>query len=344
MDTSMKKSLLNVIATKCRCRSGVAAGAGWVAAGLAALFLSFGAMAAGYPNKTIRLVVPFSPGGSTDTIGRLVAGQLSKQLGQPVIVENRPGGGTVIGMQTVLRADADGYTLLLGSVSTASASALHPKMGFEPDKVFTPVTILARGAYVLGVNPSFPAHSVKELIAYAKAHPGKVNFASAGVGSTTHLAAELFKDSAQINIVHVPYKGAGPAVIAVMSGQVPMLFGGITEMLPQIKAGKLRGLAVTSAKRSALAPNLPTMEEAGLPGYDVTGWYALLVRSETPKAVITTLYDATKKALHSPSVLEQLAHHGVEVGGDTPDVAAHFFKSEVTRWGTVIRKAGIKTD
>jgi tripartite-type tricarboxylate transporter receptor subunit TctC len=320
------------------------AGAGWLAAGLAALFLSFGAMAAGYPNKTIRLIVPFSPGGSTDTIGRLVAGELSKRLGQPVIVENRPGGGTVIGMQAVLRADADGYTMLLGSVSTASAPALHPKMGFNPGKVFTPVTIIARGAYVLGVNPALPVHSVKELIAYAKAHPGKLNFASAGVGSTTHLAGELFKDSAGINIVHVPYKGAGPAIIGVLSGQVPMMFGGITEMLPQIKAGKLRGLAVTSAKRSPLAPDLPTMEEAGLPGYEVTGWYALLVRAETPKAVIKTLYDAAAKVLQTPSVLQQLSHHGVEAGGDRPDAAAHFFQSEITRWGQVIRKAGIKVD
>jgi tripartite-type tricarboxylate transporter receptor subunit TctC len=306
--------------------------------------LAAGNALAGYPENPIRLIVPFAPGGAVDGVGRLTAENLSRQLGAQVVVDNRPGAGGVIGIGTVARADPDGYTALMGNIALTSAPALYKKLPFDPVKDFAGVIIVGSAPYVLAVTPDFPAHSVKELIDLAKAHPGKYNFSSAGTGSAIHLAGEMFKSMAHVDIIHVPFKGAGPAASALLGGQVQMMFGSLGEMMPLIQAGKVRALGVTSSRRDSYVPDLPTIQEAGVPGFEVTGWYGLFVPARTPASVIAILHDATAKALQTPQMQQQLNGYKLHaVGGSAAD-ADQQLKTETTEWAQVVRDANIQAN
>ena len=294
-----------------------------------------------FPNKPIRLIVPFAPGGGGDGAIRPLAPAMSSILGQQAVVDNRGGAGGIIGMEIAAKSPADGYTLLMSTVGFTALPGLYKKLPFDPVKDFTGVIVANSGIYILVVNPSLPLQSVKELITYAKANPGKLDYASAGSGSTIHLAGELFKSMAGVSMVHVPYKGAGPAIVDVIGGQVKTMFASALNALSLIKAGKLRALAVTSARRSALAPELPTISESGLPGFEVVGWYGLVAPAKTPKAIVQKLNAALNRALESPDLIERLHAVGLEPVGGTPEQATALIKSDVTRWTQVIRDARI---
>ena len=308
---------------------------------LAALSPAVPAQISSYPSRPIRLVVPFTAGGGVDSVARLIAQSLSGPLGQQVVIDNRGGAGGVIGMEIVARAAPDGYTLLMSHVGFTAMPGLYPKLPFDPVKDFDGVVVVATGIYVLVVNPAVPLKSVGEIITYAKANPGKLAFASGGTGTTIHLAGELFMRAAGIDLLHVPYKGAAPALTDVIAGQVQMMFGTATNTLPLAKAGKLRALAVTSAKRSALAPELPTVAENGLPGFDVVGWYGLAATAKTPKALVDKLNAESNRVIHSAELNERLRTQGLEPAGSTPEAASALIKTDVARWTKVIREAGI---
>ena len=308
---------------------------------LAALSPAVPAQISSYPSRPIRLVVPFAAGGGVDSVARLIAQSLAGPLGQQVVIDNRGGAGGVIGMEIVARAAPDGYTLLMSHVGFTAMPGLYPKLPFDPVKDFDGVVVAATGIYVLVVNPAVPLRSVGEIITYAKANPGKLAFASGGTATTIHLAGELFKRAAGIDLLHVPYKGAAPALTDVIAGQVQMMFGTATNTLPLAKAGKLRALAVTSAKRSALAPELPTVAENGLPGFDVVGWYGLAATAKTPKALVDKLNAESNRVIHSAELNERLRTQGLEPAGSTPEAASALIKTDVARWTKVIREAGI---
>jgi tripartite-type tricarboxylate transporter receptor subunit TctC len=311
---------------------------------LAFALLAFGASAAAadnYPTHPIRLIVPFAPGGALDTVARVLAPALSANLGQPVVVYNQGGAGGVIGMEAAAKATPDGYTLLLDHSGLAYMPGLHRTLPFDPVKSFEPVITAVSGIYVLAVNPSLPVKSVPELIKYAKANPGKLSYGSAGVGSSLHLAGEFFKREAGIDIVHVPYKGASHAVADLVGGQVQMMFGPATAILPLARAGKLRALAVTSTTPSKLAPDLPPVAHT-LPGFEVVGWYGLAAPAGTPKDVVAKLNADATKALKATELIEKFAKLGYEPIGDTPDQASARIKSEVAHWTRIIHDAGIK--
>ena len=297
---------------------------------------------AAYPERPIRLIVPFPPGGAVDAVGRLLANAFTPNLGQPVVIEDRGGAGGIIGMEAAAHAAPDGYTMMVSHSGFAAMPGLYRKLPFDPVQDFAGVITAASGIYVLVVNPDVPFKSVAELIAYAKVNPGKLAYASAGIGSTLHLASEFFKRSAGIDILHVPYKGSGPAVTDLLAGQVQMMFGPAVNTLPLAQAGKLKALAVTSAKRSALAPELPTVAESGLPGFEVVGWYGLAVPSATPQAPIARLNAEANKALKSADLIGELRVQGYEPMGGTPNEATAWIRSEVARWTSVIRDAGIE--
>jgi tripartite-type tricarboxylate transporter receptor subunit TctC len=297
---------------------------------------------AAYPERPVRLIVPFVPGGAVDAVGRLLGNAMTANLGQPVVIENRGGAGGVIGMETAAHAAPDGYTMMVSHSGFAAMEGLYRKLPFDPVHDFAGIITAVSGIYVLVVNPDAPFKSVAGLIAYAKANPGKLSYASAGVGSTVHLAGEFFKRTAGVEIVHVPYKGSGPATTDLVGGQVQMMFGPAVNTLPLAHAGKLRALAVTSSKRSALAPDLPTVAESGLPGFDVVGWYGLAAPAATPKPAIAKLNADANRALKSPELIEQFRLQGYEPVGGTPEEATAWIKSEVMRWTTVIREAGIE--
>jgi tripartite-type tricarboxylate transporter receptor subunit TctC len=267
---------------------------------------------------------------------------MTADLGQPVVIENRGGAGGVIGMEASAHAAPDGYTMMVSHSGFAAMQGLYRKLPFDPVRDFEGIITAVSGIYVLVVNPALPFRSVAELIVYAKANPGKLSYASAGVGSTVHLAGEFFKHAAAIDIVHVPYKGSGPATTDLVGGQVQMMFGPAVNTLPLAQAGNLRALAVTSAKRSALAPDLPTIAESGLPGFDVVGWYGLAAPAGTPRAAIARLNAAANSVLKSPDLIEQFRLQGYEPVGGTPEEATAWIKAEVTRWTEVIRTAGVE--
>jgi tripartite-type tricarboxylate transporter receptor subunit TctC len=285
--------------------------------------------------------VPFPAGGAVDAVGRLLGNAISPGLGQPVVIEDRGGAGGIVGMEAAAHAAPDGYTMMVSHSGFAAMPGLYRKLPFDPVKDFSGVITAASGIYVLVVSPEVPFKSVAELIAYAKANPGKLTYASAGIGSTVHLASEFFKRSAEVDILHVPYKGTGPAISDLIGGQVQLMFGPVVNTLPLAQGGKLRALAVTSARRSALAPALPTVAESGLPGFEVVGWYGLAVPAETPKAAIARLNAETGAALRSAELIGQLRVQGYEPQGDTPEEATRWIKAEVARWTKVIRDAGI---
>jgi tripartite-type tricarboxylate transporter receptor subunit TctC len=314
------------------------------ACALAALAIS-AAHAEVYPSKPVRMIVAYPPGGGTDIVGRVVAQKLGESLGQAVVVENRGGASGNIGTELVARAAPDGYTILMGNVAPNAINvSLFKNLPYDPVADFAPVTLVASTPNILVVHPSTPARTVKEVIALAKAKPGTLNFASAGVGSSSHLAGELFRVLAGADIVHIPYKGAGPAMVDVLSGQVQLYFATMPAAMPHVKSGKLAAIAVTSARRSPALPDTPTTAEAGVPGYEASTWYGLLAPAQTPGAAVARLHQATVKILSDAALREKLADQGFEPVGNSPEEFGAYIKSEIAKWGKVIRDAGIKPE
>jgi tripartite-type tricarboxylate transporter receptor subunit TctC len=307
----------------------------------AALF-AFPALAQDYPSRPVRLVVPFAAGGPNDIIARLVGGRLSEALGQPIVVENRPGAGGNIGTDFVAKAPPDGYTLLSAGPGSLIINPLLGSVPYDTARDFAPVSLMASAPNVLVVHPSVPAKSVKELIELARARPRQLNYASGGPGSTPHLSGALFAVMAGIDIVHVPYKGTGPASADLLGGQVQMAFFGIPPLLPHIKSGKLRALAVTGMRRSPELPEVPTMHEAALPGYEVSPWYGLLAPAGTSRAIITRLNAEVSRVVRSADMKEKLAVQGAEAAGGTPEEYAAVIRADTATWARVIRDAGIR--
>jgi tripartite-type tricarboxylate transporter receptor subunit TctC len=301
--------------------------------------------AANYPNKPIRIVVPFPPGGATDILARAIGFELQKAWGQSVIIENKPGAGGNTGADLVAKSAPDGYTLVMATVGTHAINmSLYAKMPYDAVKDFEPVVLVAGVPNLLVVHPSVNAKSVRELTALAKAQPGKLNVASSGNGTSIHLAAELYKQMAGVDILHVPYKGSSPAVADLLGGQVQMMFDNMPVSLPHVKAGKLRALAVTSMTRSAALPDVPTMDEEGLKGFDATSWFGLLAPAGTPKDIVAKLNAAAVKALASPEMRERLAAQGADPVGNTPDQFAAFIKAEIDKWAKIVKASGARVD
>jgi tripartite-type tricarboxylate transporter receptor subunit TctC len=295
-----------------------------------------------YPTKSIRIIVPQSAGGSTDLAARVVTQRLSDALGHPIVVDNRPGAGSLNGTETVAKAPPDGYTLLAVAASFTINPSLHHKLPFDPVRDFTPITRFAALPHILVVHPSLPVKSVKELIALAKSKPGELNYASSGIATSTHLATELFKHMTGTDMVQVPYKGGAPGVVGLLSGQVQLYFATISTALPHVKAGKLRALAVTTAKRSIVAPEFPTIAEAGVPGYEHASWIGLLAPARTPASIVSRLNSESIKVVNAPEVKSLLLRDGLEPVGDSPQEFAAVVKQEVSKWMAVVKAAGIK--
>lgn len=301
--------------------------------------------AADYPDRPIRLIAPFAAGGPSDIMARLVSQKLNESMGQPIVVDNRAGAGGAVGCEIAAKAAPDGYTLLLGSSGNLSVNpSLYKKLPYDPVKDFQPITQLEAGPQVLVVHPAVAAKSVQELIALAKARPHALNFASGGTGTGNHLASELFKATAGIDIVHVPYKGTGQALTDLVGGQVQMMMSSLLPAIPQIKAGRLRGLAVTSVKRTPVLPELPTIAESGMPGFETTSWHGILVPAKTPKAIATRLHDELVKMLGQPDVRARLASEGIDAIGNTPQEFAAYIRSETVKYAKVIKQAGITAE
>jgi tripartite-type tricarboxylate transporter receptor subunit TctC len=321
----------------------VAAGLAYIGSAAAQTPSPTGAQA--YPTKPVRLIVPFPPGGGTDFVARTIQPRLAEALGQQIIIDNRAGATGIVGTELGAKAPPDGYTLTMATGATISANmALFPKLPYDPPKDFVPITLVASQPNVLAVHPSLPAKTVRELIAIAKTRPGQLNYASSGSGSSHQLSAELLKMMAGINIVHVPYKGTGPAIIDAVAGHVEVIFSGIAAILPQVKSGKLRALGVTQAQRSAILPDVPAIAEAGLPGYEITSWHGVLAPAGTPQAVVMRARDAAAKALASADVRERFSSQGAEPVGLTPEAFAKFMKADIAKIGKLIKAAGIKAD
>jgi tripartite-type tricarboxylate transporter receptor subunit TctC len=298
-----------------------------------------------YPSKPITLVVPFAPGGSSDLISRLIAQKLTEAWKQQVIVDNRPGGAGVIGMQAVARAAPDGYTFILGHIGTLAVNpAMFAKLPYDPVKDFIPVSLVATVPNVIVVNPDVPAKDLKELIALAKAKPGTLNYGSAGNGSAGHLAMEYLKQVSGTDMVHVPYKGTGPMVTDLLAGQTQATFTGAPPLVPHIKAGKLRPIAVGSGKRIEALPEVPTVAEQGHPGFETSQWYGILAPAKTPAAIVDKLAAELDRALELPDVIERFKQDGSVPQGSTPQEFAAFIAVEAKRWGEVVKTAGIKAD
>jgi len=301
------------------------------------------ATAAEYPTKPIRLIVGFAPGGGTDTTARAMSQKLTDALGQQVIVDNRPGAAGNIAAELVSKATPDGYTLLMGTIAALSINpSLYNKLPFDPIKDFAPITQAVDSTNVLSLHPSVPAGSVKELIALAKTKP--LNFGSSGVGGTGHLAGELFNTMAGVKMTHVPYKGGGPAMIDLVGGQVQLVFATAASAVPQIKGGRIKGIAVTTAKRSALMPNLPTISEAGLPGFDANNWYGVLAPAKTPRPIINRLNAEITKVLNMPDVKNFLFNQGLDPAPGTPEKFGAYIKSETAKWAKVVKASGAKAN
>jgi tripartite-type tricarboxylate transporter receptor subunit TctC len=298
------------------------------------------ALAQTYPAKPIRFLIGFPPGGTNDIVARAIAPRLSELLGQQVVVENRGGANTAIASELLVRSAPDGYTILMNAPGHATNPALM-KLTFDPVKDFTFITMIAESANLLAVHPSLPARSVKELIALSKKHPGEINYGSSGTGTSVHLSAELFQYMTGTKWVHIPYKGGGPGLVALLSGEVSLYFGNIPTLIRQVRAGKLRGLAVSAARRSSAAPELPTVAEAGVPGFDVTSWYGMSAPARTPRAIVERLNSEVVRTLNSPDIRERLTTLGAEPVGNTPDQYAAFIQNEIAKWDKVIKAAGI---
>ena len=297
-----------------------------------------------YPVKPLRLIVPFAPGGNTSLIGRMVSRYLAEALGQQIVVDNRGGAGSTIGAALAAKAPPDGYTLFLASQANAISASLYRNLSYDLAKDFAPVTMLAISKHVLVVHPSVPVTSLKNFIAFARARPGSLLFSSSGRGSSSHLAPELFASMAGIKMLHVPYKGGGPAIIGVLTGEVSLMFSSLAPAIPHIKEGKLRALGIGSAQRSPLLPAVPTVSEAGLPGYDVTTWYGLVVPAGVPKEIIARLHSETIRALERPDVKDWLHASAYEPRASTPEEYAAFTRREIAKWAKVVKSAGVRAD
>jgi tripartite-type tricarboxylate transporter receptor subunit TctC len=303
------------------------------------------AVAQAWPSKPIKWVVPFAPGGTTDILARTVGEKLGAALGQPVIVENRPGAGGGVGADFVAKSPPDGYTLVGGTISTHAINAsLYKSLPYDPVRDFVPITLIARLPNLLVVNPSVPAKNVAELVALMKANPGKYTFASSGNGTSQHLSGELFKSIAGVDMQHVPYKGSPPALQDVVGGQVTMTFDNITTALPLAKAGNLRALAVTTAQRSAVAPEIPTMAEAGLAGYEIGSWQGVFAPAGTPPEIVRRLNTEIVRILKSPEIHDKLIALGAEPVGNSVDEFTAMVRSEVAKWGDVVKRSGARVD
>ena len=316
-----------------------------VAAATAATLAAGPAAAQAYPSKPITMIVPFSAGGTTDILARIVGQALSTELGQSVVIDNRAGAGGNIGGQLAARAPADGYTLFMGTVGThAINEALYKKMPFNPIKDFAPLSRVANVPNLLVAHPSQPFKTVPELIAYAKANPGKVNFGSSGSGSSIHLSGELFKSMAKVDMVHIPYKGSAPAVNDLLGNQIAIMFDNMPSAIQHVRAGKLRPIAVTTAKRSPELPDVPTIAESGVPGYEATSWFGLFAVAGTPAPIVTQLNKALVKVLNNPDVKAKIVAQGGEVVAETPEQFAAFIKAETAKWGKVVKESGASVD
>jgi tripartite-type tricarboxylate transporter receptor subunit TctC len=300
--------------------------------------------ASDYPARPIRLIVPFAPGGSNDIMARLVGQKFSENMGQQVIVDNRPGASGIVGTEIAARGTPDGYTLLMMSLTLAVNPSLYRKLPYDTEKSLVPVTLVASAPLMLVVHPSLPVKSLKDLIAYAKAHPGKLNFGSGGRGATPHLAGEMLKTMAGLEMTHVPYKGGGPALADLVGGQIQLMLENIPSTLPFVKAGKLRALAVSGSSRSALLPDLPTLDEAGLKGYEIVGWNGLFFPAGTPRPIVQKIHAETVKMLAQPDVKERLATLGAEGVGSSPAEFAAFVRSEIAKWARVVKQAGLQPE
>ncbi len=312
---------------------------------LVLLFLIGEAAAQSYPARPVRIVVPFPPSGGTDIIARIFAPKFAEALGQPVVIDNRAGANGNVGTEIVARAAADGYSLLLNGGGTLAISpSLYATLPYDPVRDFAPISLVVVQAHVLAIHPSVPAKSVKELIALAQAQPGKLNFASSGIGSLAHLAGEIFAAMARVNMVHVPYKGAAPALVDLLAGQVHIVFGSSPSVMPYVKSNKLRALGVTSAKRVGALSELPTIAESGLPEYIVTGWYGLLAPAGTPASVIGKLNRDLVSTLSQPAIRQKLIELGLEVETSTPLAFGDLIKTETAKYAKVIRSANIRVE
>ena len=307
--------------------------------------LATAALAQGYPNKPIRMIVPFPPAGSTDLSARAVAGKLQERLGQPIVIENRPGAGGNIGADVAAKSPSDGYTLFVGTVGTNAINAgLYSKLPYDHLRDFAPVILLSKTPNVLVVNPGLPVNSVQDLIRLAKAKPNEVTFASSGVGTSIHMSGELFKSMAGVQMTHIPYKGSGPMLIDIISGQVNLSFDNLSAAIQHIKSGKLKAIATTGAVRAPSLPDLPTIQEAGLAGYDSTSWNAIFAPAGTPRPIIERLNKELDAILKSPETRKFFADQGAEAGGGTPEQLDQFVRAETAKWAKVVKESGAKAE
>jgi tripartite-type tricarboxylate transporter receptor subunit TctC len=300
--------------------------------------------AADYPSKPVRVIVPFPPGGFNDTLGRTLSQKLQERCRQPVVVDNRPGAGSVLGTDLAAKAPADGLTLLIVSFAFAVNPSLHARLPYDTSRDFAPVVLAGAATNFLVANPALPAKTVAQLIALAKANPGRLNYGSGGNGTSTHLGMELFKLMAGVDLVHVPYKGSAPAITDLIGGQVDAMFDNAPNVLPHIKAGKLRALAVSTAQRSTLAPDVPTVAESGVPGYEVETWYGVVVRAGTPSAVIVALNAEINRVLALPEVQSRFTEQGVHAIGGSPERFAGHLRGQMSKWAKVVKDAGVRVD
>jgi tripartite-type tricarboxylate transporter receptor subunit TctC len=302
------------------------------------------ALAQAFPSKPIRIVVAFAPGGIADFAARSVSQKLSENFGVPVVVENRPGAGGITGAEIVAKSPPDGYTLLVTSISHTINPSVRKSLPFDAVRDFAPVTLITDAPNLLVVHPSLPVKSVKELVALARARPGQINYASSGTGTSTHLSGELFKSLARVDVVHVPYKGGGPAVIDLVGGHVETMFSTLPSVLQQVRAGKLRGLAVTGARRFPSAPEFPTMIEAGMAGYEVSGWSGMFAPAGAPREAVSRLAAEIGKILQAPELRERFFVQGAEPVGNAPEAFAAFVRSEISKWKKVVEASGMQAD
>ncbi len=316
----------------------------WIAA--AGMLVAFVAPAAAqtYPARTVRLIVPFSPGGGTDVLARMVNQRLGEALGQQVVIDNRPGAGANIGAEIAAKAPPDGYTLLIATISHAISASLYSRLGYDLSRDFAPVTLLAVTPHVLAVHPSLPARSVRELIVLAQSRPGELSFASSGSGSLAHLGGALFGSMANVRMVHIPYKGGGPAVIAMLSGEAPIGFPTMPSVVSYVKSGRLRALAVTGASRSPAMPALPTVADSGLPGYEGASWYGLVAPAGTAKEIVSRLNADAAKVLQQADMKERLLAAGFEANLSTPEEYAAYTRREIDKWARVVKDTGARVE
>lgn len=312
------------------------------------VFCALGAMSCAaqtaYPSKPVRFIVPFAPGGGTDIVARVLAQRLNDAWGRAVIVDNRPGAGSTLGTDLAVKSPADGYTMLLSSISLAFNASLYKSLPFDPTRDLAPVTLVAIQPNMLITNPRLPALSVKELLALAKQKPGSIKYASGGNGSGPHLAAELLKMSTGVELTHVPYKGTGPALIDLLAGQVDMMIAVTASALPHVRAGRLRALAVTGEARSTVAPDVPTLDESGVPGYEFKTWYGIQVPAKTPVAIVNELNQRVSDVLARPDVVEQLSAAGLDARASSPRDFGALIAAEISKWGKVVKASGARIE